>query len=814
MIRLKAISIRELRGIRELDLMPGGESYVVFGPNGSGKSGVVDAVEFALTGNISRLSGPGTSGVTVSRHGPHVARRDDPSASMVKLVLEMTDNAQEVTVTRRLSATGELEVDPDTPETRKLLAEASRHPEVVLSRREIMRFVVTEPGTRSKEIQALLRLEQIGSTRSTLKTAQNRSAASARQASTAHAESVGDLARHLDHREFDESVLLRQVNLHRSVLGLEELDSLTSETVLSQGAIFGSSSATFNKTSAIRDIEALEAAIAEEGPVTPNIDVIVNVCAALAEKPELRELLVIRPFLQKGLDLIDSTACPLCDETWASSHELEEHLRGKLAKSEAAQLLVDELTAAVAGLRSAAEKISGLSLAVGRIASHLGDRDGAEVLSLRASDVVDFAKSLGTFEGALDGLGRLGSGWIPDIEGLSVMLVGLRASVGSAPDQSEKSASLSFLSVAEERWAKLNSSAKRSETKSNVKAAAALAYRSYCEESEVVLGTLYQQVEDTFTAYYRLINSDNESEFKAKFEPSEGKLDLAVDFYGQGMFPPVAYHSEGHQDGMGVCLYLALMKQLLGDRFTFALLDDVVMSVDSGHRKQFCELLKTEFPATQFIITTHDKAWARQMRYQGLVTPKTSAQFHGWSVDAGPIYEQETDVWVKIAEEVESDDIPAAAARLRRHLEFVCTELAEQLGAKVPYRADGDHDLGELLSAVVGKHGELIKLAKKSAKSWGNSDAEDAATALDQRRKTALAQNAMEQWIVNKAVHYNEWADFDKADFEPAVDALKDLLDLFRCEDCDEWLSLSGSKFNPDALRCRCSARNFNLATR
>lgn len=38
-------------------------------------------------------------------------------------------------------------------------------------------------------------------------------------------------------------------------------------------------------------------------------------------------------------------------------------------------------------------------------------------------------------------------------------------------------------------------------------------------------------------------------------------------------------HSEGHQDGMGACLYFALMKKLLGDRFGFAVLDDVVMEV-------------------------------------------------------------------------------------------------------------------------------------------------------------------------------------------------------------------------------------------
>jgi wobble nucleotide-excising tRNase len=84
------------------------------------------------------------------------------------------------------------------------------------------------------------------------------------------------------------------------------------------------------------------------------------------------------------------------------------------------------------------------------------------------------------------------------------------------------------------------------------------------------------------------------------------------DFYGPGHFPPGAYHSEGHQDGMGLCLYLALM--LLGKNFTFAVLDDVLMSVDAGHRRQVCTLLKESFPDTQFIFTTHDEIWLRHMK--------------------------------------------------------------------------------------------------------------------------------------------------------------------------------------------------------
>ena len=82
---------------------------------------------------------------------------------------------------------------------------------------------------------------------------------------------------------------------------------------------------------------------------------------------------------------------------------------------------------------------------------------------------------------------------------------------------------------------------------------------------------------------------------------------------------------------MGLCLYLALMKHTLGDKFTFAVLDDVLMSVDAGHRRDVCRLLKKEFPKTQFVLTTHDRVWLQYMKTEGLI--ERSQSFGGWTGD-------------------------------------------------------------------------------------------------------------------------------------------------------------------------------------
>ena len=302
---------------------------------------------------------------------------------------------------------------------------------------------------------------------------------------------------------------------------------------------------------------------------------------------------------------------------------------------------------------------------------------------------------------------------------------------------------------------------------------------------EEELNTLYDDVQEDFCAFYKQINEGDEEQFTAKLTPTEGKLDLDVNFYGRGLFPPAAFHSEGHQDGMGVCLYLALMKRLLGERFTFALLDDVVMSVDVDHRRQFCKLLKELFPNTQFVITTHDRLWARQMASAGLVTSKSSLVFQNWSVDTGPVVELDEGIWGEIEVAIAKGRINDAAGMLRRHIEYVVPQIADALAARAVFKADGSYELGDLLPSVLGRLKELLGKAAESANSWNNEAQKKIVADRKARLTEANTLKGEEDWAVNKAVHFNEWANFGKKDFEPVVAAFKNLLGQFRCDGCE-----------------------------
>src|SRR5262249_13607162 len=172
MIKLETAHIEEVRGIRKLDIDFRKGTFAVSGPNGSGKSGVIDAIEFGLTGQISRLTGRGTKGLSVSEHGPHVDKTKFPDAAFVELRIFLPALNKSATITRKVPAPKKPKFADD--DVKAIRAEVADHPEITLSRREILRFILVEPTKRSEEIQTLLKLDEIGHTRATLNTAQNK----------------------------------------------------------------------------------------------------------------------------------------------------------------------------------------------------------------------------------------------------------------------------------------------------------------------------------------------------------------------------------------------------------------------------------------------------------------------------------------------------------------------------------------------------------------------------------------------------------------------------------------------------------------
>ena len=119
-----------------------------------------------------------------------------------------------------------------------------------------------------------------------------------------------------------------------------------------------------------------------------------------------------------------------------------------------------------------------------------------------------------------------------------------------------------------------------------------------------------------------------------------------------------------------------------------------------------------------------------------------------------------------------------------------------------------------LLPLVLSRMLIVLGKASAAAQSWGN----DADMQTAGKRKDALSQASalsnVEKWAVNKAVHYNEWANFGKNDFQPVAAAFKTLLACFRCDKCESWVNIMPRGNNPESLRCACTAIHLNLKSK
>jgi ABC-type branched-subunit amino acid transport system ATPase component len=814
MIRVESITISEFRGIRDLTLDFNGKSFAICGPNGTGKSGVVDALEFALTGNVSRLSGEGRGDISLKQHGPHVDRRNDPDKARVTARLTIPSLSKTVGIERSLKNPAAARVVPPDFAVLEVLQQVEAHPEIVLSRRELIRYVLATPGKRAEEVQALLHLDQVEQVRAGLQKIANACEKQLVPLGTAVTLSQENLLRGLGISELVKDKVLATANAQRMILGLPVLLDLAETTSLKDGMATPSPAKPqrIPKAQALADIRATREALAEIGS-DDNIKRIVELSAdlnVLIEDPAVAASVKREAFFTTGMELVEAGACPFCDTPW-DLDELKKYVQAKLdhlievsRKRRAAETKIAPLIATLRKVQAAINSVVGYAaLATPPLALN-----AAHEYSVHCGTAIEKLNALLPLAETITVLGNVPI--IPQI--IFDEIREFDHVVAALPEPAKQDAAREWLVVAEERLENWRDAMRKHRIAKDQALRTRQISDIFAAASDKVLAGIYTDVEKDFALFYSFINREDEDKFKAHLIPSLGKLGFDVDFYGRGFFPPGAYHSEGHQDGMGLCLYLALMKHLQGRNFTFSVLDDVLMSVDAGHRREVCSLLKKEFPNTQFIMTTHDPIWLRHMRTEGIIGGRSAVHFRNWSVDHGPTRWDARDVWTEIEDYRKGSDVRAAASLLRHYLEYESAELCHRLRAPVEFRSDAQYQLGELLPPAIMRMRELYRRAKEAANSWNQKEIIGQISVREAEFIKLAAASKTEQWQVNVAVHYNSWENLGKEDFAPVVKAFRDLLGGFICMDCGEYLRVSPDRETPESIRCGCGKTIINLS--
>lgn len=820
-MRLIELEIHNIRGIKELKLKPDGENLLIWGPNGSGKSGVVDAIDFLLTGDISRLTGDGTGDINLNKHGKHIDNTDLKN-STVRAVVKLSSNHKEIELIRSMDKPKLLAYPVEhKEEVEELLSFASRG-QHVLTRREILKYITAQSKTRANEIQLLLNLSRIEVIRSSLTSTRN-TCKKLLDDSKRNLISLGDRIKEiLKVGEFSETTSLEKVNDYRKTLNAPPLDLLKSSLLKTdisfQKATSSDKTVTVTADNFSRDLEYIESVQSPETiqSIKSEQALLMDAIDELIADPLLLENLKRERLIDFGLELIDeSGSCPLCDTQWEQD-KLKEYLTKKKENANAAQTILnrlrdssdkllrifDKTNAAIKRVLSAIEQHEQLSAVRDALRTRGDVFDDVHTI---LSDYTDLYKNRDILKEKLELIQDEG------LKSLSHSLSEFSATLGKSSPEDDAWDNLTRLEGYLRDYENAKIELKQNEA---LLKRATILLESFIESRDKILSALYAEIQEKFIALYRHLHGPDEENFDAELKPEQAGLYFGVDFHGRGKHPPHALHSEGHQDSMGLCLYLVLSERLNQNMINLIILDDVVMSIDSDHRKNVCSLFKEYYGSKQLIITTHDKTWANQIKHAGVVKANQCVEFYDWKVDTGPGIKNLLGMWERIEDHLLQNNVSNAAFELRNGSEEYFSEVCHLLRANIRFDIQGKNDAGEYIHGAQSQYKRLLADARKVAESWGKKEEIEKLDELNSLRKQIYGRIGNEQWAINAIVHFNNWATtFSVKDFRPVVEAFQDFFAIFKCQgECGDFIRLIlDENKNEVAVRCACQAINWNL---
>ena len=815
-MKIHKIEIHNIRGVRDLTIEPDGKSFVVYGPNGSGKSAVVDAIDFLFTGRISRLMGRGTSGITLSKYGPHIDVVDNPEDAWVNARIKIESIPDFIEIKRTMDNPSNYICDDKFRPQLDEIMEMARRGQHILSRKEVLKYIAEEKGVRGKEIQNLMKLNDVEKIRKTLVKLVNDyfrlhhyNTELVRRDAKKVSDEVG-----ID--EYDEVRVLKFINEQRKLLGGKNISDLAVDSVRSD--LPSISESEVNAESFEESTNSLLILIGDGNRENfeNSVREFHNLMDKLSSDRTLVELLQNKRLLSLGLSSIDETGkCPLCEYEWPTG-KIKSIIEKRLENTKQATLLkneIDRIWTTISDILGQQSGYISKNIEILKNTSLISKLNLFEDWKSRISEILEIIDtSISQFSIPPLSSKQIISQLIPsNIEQELVSTLNELKKQYPTKSNPKQDAWDKLVSI-NTQLNDMNESMKQFEISAKNLQKAEILKQSFITARDSVLGSLFETVQDRFVELYCMIHNEDEADFTANLKlEDDATCEFLVDFYGRDLHPPHALHSEGHQDCMGLCLYLAIAENLSEGVIDLIVLDDVVMSIDTDHRRGICDIINNSFTEKQFLITSHDKTWAYQLKKQLQLEKKRFRQFSNWSIELGPETEFDEPIWNIIYSLIDNNQINTAAARLRRWLEQFLGNVCSDIRATTRHKLDGQHELGDLLKGAQSRYGQLLKQAKNAANSWNDQQTIAALEEAESIRKQILQRIGTESWSVNSAIHYNEWENFSKSDFRPVVEAFEDFCNLFICPQCLTNLQVALAGEIEKTLTCDCSGTSWNL---
>lgn len=228
---------------------------------------------------------------------------------------------------------------------------------------------------------------------------------------------------------------------------------------------------------------------------------------------------------------------------------------------------------------------------------------------------------------------------------------------------------------------------------------------------------------NTFSSYindfYQYMNPDEQfHEIRIVTIGEEDELNgitIEYKYNSTWVSPPQKYFSESHLNCFGISFFLASVIAFNKEN-KFIVLDDVISSFDSTHRKRFADLLFEKFSDYQFILLTHELEWFSYVQQLAKKKGWTIGEIKWTEAKGTHIEEKPSDLKEFIERELAKSSVETLGNPIRKYLEAKLKDICLNLDVKVSFRLNEvnekrmpDELLNELKSRIKDKGGQDIK---------------------------------------------------------------------------------------------------------
>jgi len=705
--KIKSIHISSLRGIKNLDLDIGGKNLIIFGENGTGKSSFVDALEFFFTDKISHLEG--VLGLSLKNHGTHALCKPQD----VEVLLEF--NPGPVKLSKTFSNTH------DVPSHLKNYFNVAKNGTFILRRSQILEFIHNIPSNRFRTIGTLLGIEKLDSIESIFTKVKDYFTKEIESKKYIQNNNFENLTKILGTDVSNIDNILPSLNEQLKKQNLNQLISFD-DSKHYQSMLLKDLHTTENNTSfVIQELyQILQTALIEDEISERAKYLYENIILFLDKKNS--QLLGFINFLKEGLNSLNNSnnnVCPLCENT-INKDSLIIQLKTKLALLDSISedfdvikrdcmelsLILEEKSKNLVQIYSKLSLVSDLKTESNQFQT-LADNLNVIIGQLKK----DLVTSQLQFDNKL--LSEIKKQIQTLVDETSIKLTKSQSMVKNADNEQGLANTITLI----ERIKTLHSECEKIEDElSRLQKHQSIADKmlySYSEAKKLKIQQIYDNIQNDIITFYRYIHPNEDlSDIQLVLNLNRRASTLIkINEYNQ-VIDPRAFQSEGHLDSLGLCIFLAFVRRFNTD-CDLVVLDDIVTTIDSSHRRRICQLLYEKFSDKQLIITTHDNIWNEQLislqRQYSLHGKFINLKINSWTVDNGPEFDTYKTKIEKIEKKLYEKDKTGAANEIRQYLEALLKNICENLTVLVVYSRKPRYTISDLFGPSRQRITKLVK---------------------------------------------------------------------------------------------------------